>query len=421
MKIVYITDSFAPESVGGAGQVALDMASGMMARGHSIDVITTTQNKEGEGVSTYAGISVHRIYAPRTSQFVRSYLSANNPFIRSATLSIIQKLKPDIVHAHNVHEHFSFAALRWIHAIGIPVFITLHDTLSFAYTRLYHFIDSSNAHQRGPFDYRVPILFTIRQVGKAFNPFRRWSIRRSLRSAHAIFSVSDALGNALRQNGIQNVTTLYNGVEPLEFQASDSEVVALRERLGFGNRPIVLFGGRAMQDKGSEVLINTLPQVLKSHPGALVVMAIERGGYRDSLIRYAEQKGASHALRCIDLLHERERAALFSAATIVVVPSIYFDPAPLMVMQAMSAGKPVVGTRFGGTPEIIADGVTGFVVNPFDADGMAETISKLLGDDELRQRMGVAGRERVEAHFTRAIHTQRALEWYERALLRGCK
>lgn len=418
MKIVYVTDSFAPESVGGAGQVALDMALGMMAEGHTVHVVTATQRRESAGDAEYAGISVHRIYSPTRSQLARSYLSVYNPFIRSASISLLKKLQPDVVHAHNVHEHFSFALIRWVRSIGVPCFITLHDTLSFAYTRLYHFIDSTNKDVRAEYNFFVPTFFTMRQVGKAYNPIRKWCIRRSLRMANGVFSVSEALNEALRQNGIAYAETFYNGVDVREFQASVEDVNVLRQKLDLGDHPIILFGGRAMQDKGTEVLIDALPEIVSHSPGVLVVMAIEPGSYRDSVLRYARRRGVEGSLRCIDLLHGRDRAALFSVATIVAVPSIYLDPAPLMAMQAMAAGKPVIGTCFGGTPEIVLHDVTGVIVNPFDTESVSLQISRLLQSPELCHAMGLAGLRRIELSFSVAQQTRAMIKRYQSMLLR---
>ncbi|MEK7600455.1 MAG: glycosyltransferase family 4 protein [Patescibacteria group bacterium] len=418
MKIVYITDSFAPESVGGAGQVVLDLARGMMDQGHQVAVVTTTQYGERAGDDTFEGIQVIRIFSKQKSAFMRSYLSAVNPYIRGALITALEKIRPDIAHTHNVHEHFSFASLRWVRSLGIPVYITLHDTLSFSYTRLYSFIDREDVHQSPPFDYRISTMHTIREVGKAFNPFRKRSIQKSLSYATMIFAVSRALKDALQQNGITGVSVLYNGVREDEFQATPEEVARMRAVLSTHDRQVILFGGRALQDKGAEVLLDAMPMVMAQCPRAHIVMAIERGAYRERLLRIATQKGVAGAVSCIDLVHGRERAALFSSADVVVVPSIYFDPAPLMVLQAMAAGRPVIGTCFGGSSELIDDGVTGFVCNPFNTSLMVNRLIELLCDKESARTMGAAGLQRMRAHFSHAAQIEHTLAMYSLALIK---
>jgi len=72
----------------------------------------------------------------------------------------------------------------------------------------------------------------------------------------------------------------------------------------------------------------------------------------------------------------------------------------MLNLEAMEYSKPVVATSFGGCPEVVADGLTGFVANPFEIEVFAERIARLLRDPELAGRMGAAGRARLEEHFT---------------------
>ncbi|MEK6577868.1 MAG: glycosyltransferase family 4 protein [Bdellovibrionota bacterium] len=417
MRILYVTDSFPPESVGGAGQVVFDMAKGMIANGQDVSVLSATTKKENAGAGIYEGISVRRIFSSQKPQFFRSYLAANNPFIKKEFQEIVDELRLDVVDFDNVHEHFSFAALKWARSTGATVFITLHDTLSFSYTRLYHFIDLNNVHQKGPLNYRVPLRLSLQQMGKSFNPFRNSSIRRSLRSSNTIFSVSNALKDALNQNGIHNVETLYNGIDPTSFISTFQEEQLLRSRLNIGSRPVILFGGRAMTDKGTEVILEAFSSILQRCPNAALVMALEKGEYQNRLWMLAQKLRVEHSLVLIDLLHGRERAALFSMASLVVVPSIYFDPAPLMAMQALAAGKPVVGTCFGGTPEIVMDEETGYIVNPYDITALADRISKLLVDPARAETMGKAGQSRILEKFTLKHQIDRVMLFYKKAAL----
>jgi glycosyltransferase involved in cell wall biosynthesis len=84
---------------------------------------------------------------------------------------------------------------------------------------------------------------------------------------------------------------------------------------------------------------------------------------------------------------------------VFVTPSICFDTFGLVNLEAMEHAKPVVATSFGGSPEVVQDGVTGFVANPFDLGAFSDAIARLLADPDLRARMGAAGRARLEAHF----------------------
>ena len=95
---------------------------------------------------------------------------------------------------------------------------------------------------------------------------------------------------------------------------------------------------------------------------------------------------------------------------------VKLDTFGMVNLEAMEHGKPVVATLFGGSPEVVADGVTGFVANPFDTATFAERIARLLRDPALAARMGAAGRERALERFRIERLTREFLEEYATAL-----
>ena len=108
-----------------------------------------------------------------------------------------------------------------------------------------------------------------------------------------------------------------------------------------------------------------------------------------------------------------ELAAAYQLADIVTVPSIYLDAVPMINIEAMAAGKPLVSTCYGGSPEFVEDGKTGYIVNPFDTEAYAERLAQLLTDPELAQQMGAAGHQRYLDQFTLATHIQNVVRLYQ--------
>ena len=90
-----------------------------------------------------------------------------------------------------------------------------------------------------------------------------------------------------------------------------------------------------------------------------------------------------------------------------VLASTWAEPCAAVVQQAMALSKPVIGTNIGGTPEMIADGETGILVPPKDADALAKAIAELADDPARRAQMGAAGKERADALFTLRRMTDR--------------
>jgi glycosyltransferase involved in cell wall biosynthesis len=99
--------------------------------------------------------------------------------------------------------------------------------------------------------------------------------------------------------------------------------------------------------------------------------------------------------------------ALIRNADVLVLPSQAHESFGLTIVEAMARGVPVVATRVGGIPEVLEDGVQGFVCSPSDASAFAAAISRLLSSEELRRDLGAAGRRRYEQHF-RAEHMSKA-------------
>ena len=98
------------------------------------------------------------------------------------------------------------------------------------------------------------------------------------------------------------------------------------------------------------------------------------------------------------------------------MPSIYVDPFPTVVLEAMAAGKPVVATGFGGAREAVVDGETGYIVNPFDTEVFAEGLERLLRDSGLRREMGWRGRERVRRSFSLEQQVNRMVATYDKSI-----
>jgi glycosyltransferase involved in cell wall biosynthesis len=108
--------------------------------------------------------------------------------------------------------------------------------------------------------------------------------------------------------------------------------------------------------------------------------------------------------------------AAYQAADVVVVPSIYPDPFPTINIEAMACGKPVITTCFGGGREAVVDGVTGYVINPFDTVNLADVIVNLLQHPERVAEIGVAARQRAKEYFDITRHAAKLLAAYHRLI-----
>ena len=163
-------------------------------------------------------------------------------------------------------------------------------------------------------------------------------------------------------------------------------------------------------------LLRMLALLAPRFPDLVLIVMGREEIYRHSFEAQARELGVADRVVPTGWLDGDELQCAYAATDVFVTPSICFDTFGLVNLEAMEHAKPVVATSFGGSPEVVADGESGFVANPFDVEAFAERIGRLLEDPELARRFGAEGRRRLEERFTIQRLTHEFLEEYERAL-----
>jgi len=221
-----------------------------------------------------------------------------------------------------------------------------------------------------------------------------------------VVAVSDATRAALVAQGYpqDRTVTVHNGID-----AQEAALAATLEPTTPG--PVLLEIGRLCDVKGQRDLIAALPRLARTDVTLLLVGEdLESGGaYRTALERRARELGLGDRVRLLG--RRNDVPALLAAADALVLPSS-IEGLPLVVLEAMAAGRPVVATSVGGTPEAVVDGETGLLVPAGDVDALARAIDVLLGDPELARRLGEAGKRRVRERFDADAAAQRVLGLY---------
>lgn len=201
----------------------------------------------------------------------------------------------------------------------------------------------------------------------------------------------------------RKVVVLHNGFPRDEFSPATVErVAAFRKAWNLeGKRIVALIGRVNIFRKGHLTFVEAAKFVAAKHPDVRFVLAGSpfpgNESHLDRVLEKIRELGLED--RVVYTGDVPDIHAVYSAADIVVQASGMPEGFGGVVIEAMAFGKPVVGTRLGGTIEQIADGETGLLVEPNDATAMAEAIGALLDGDNLRRRMGEAGRARFLEHF----------------------
>ena len=295
---------------------------------------------------------------------------------------ILKKIKPDVVHANNIHFYLSYHSIKLAKTYSKVTVVTLRDTMSFSFGKL-----KTEKYLKN-FDAHLTWLDQLKQARKRWNPLRNLIIKYYLGYADKKFAVSKALKKALEQNGIKNVEVIHTGTDIAEWQVLPDKVKSFKKRHGLEEKKVIFFSGRLSISKGANVTFEVIEKISQEFPDVILLVAGTGSNIKER-----------NNLKFTGWIDREEIKLAYAASDVVLVPSLYLDPFPRVVIEAMAAGKPVVGTCYGGTPEAILDGVTGFVVNPFNTKEMAEKTLDLLRDSDKARRFGKAGRERVRNTF----------------------
>lgn len=410
MKILILADDFPPQAIGGAGRVAAQVASGYLSRGYDVSVITTVRSKENEVNYLHEGINVHAVYSDYAGRWA-AYRGLYNPSTVSKIGAYIQQCKPDVVHAHNIHRHISYYVLKLAKKSGAKVLLTAHDCMLFHYGKFDEYIDPNDLTIPAKFNYKISPLRQIAVYKKRYNPFRNMIIRHYIKYCDKICAVSSALERALNVNRIKNSAVVYNGIDIEQWDAWLKDADDLRTLKKFGQRPIIGFVGKMTGVKGALQLLRAFKEVnVRFRDSLLLVIGVE-DTMTPNAKTLAEELGIASSIIITGSLSGPELVSAYRACNVVAFPSLCLDTFGMVNIEAMLTSKPVVATCFGGSPEVVQDGVTGRIVNPYDVPSMSEALIEFLDNPQKADAFGQKGRERVEKEFIleRQIDTYLAL------------
>jgi len=258
---------------------------------------------------------------------------------------------------------------------------------------------------------RVPVVVVAEMAVDLWKAqTERFLDRRLATWCDRLVGNSRAVVDFYRELGVpsKRLTMIYSGVGDDEPPAIDPAEV--RASFGFEQTaPLIFFGGRLAEQKRVADLLKALDLVQHIQPDVRTLIAGD-GPLRD---RLQETTRAYHLDGRVRFLGHREDVPqLLAAADLVVLPSAY-EGLPNVLLEAMRFRKPVVATAAPGTTEVVVDGKTGILVPVGDTRLMARAIRDIIRDPAAAQRMGEAGRSRVEAMFRADAMVAQFADLYE--------
>jgi glycosyltransferase involved in cell wall biosynthesis len=338
--------------------------------------VITLAGREGTGQGPQEGVTVHRL--PPLPRFERA---RNHRTFRSLVNTRLAEIRPDVVHAESADVH-AFVALH----TGFPTVVTAHgirreDTRHYA---------SLGRRLRGYFDSLVTERYVMRRVRHliAINRYITDYFAANLRPDARIYRVPNAVDEAFFDlaRETQGNTTLYVG-----------RVTRLKRVLD---------------------LVRAFQPLARQRPALQLRIAGECSSephYVGELQSYIAQQNLQENVHVLGPLGEPRVLEEYACCDLLVLASAQ-ESLPMVIAQAMAAGKPVVASRVGGIPEMVRDGENGFLVEVGKLQQLSERMLALLDDPALRTRMGHAGRERALKEYHPETVGRRTYEVYQRVL-----
>ncbi|MEU0387677.1 glycosyltransferase family 4 protein [Streptomyces chartreusis] len=242
------------------------------------------------------------------------------------------------------------------------------------------------------------------EAGWAQLPAARQLLRRIGDSTDTITYLGEytrsRIAGALSPQAAARMAQLPPGVDEKTFHPG-SGGAEVRARLGLTDRPVVVCVSRLVRRKGQDTLIRAMPRILTAEPDA-VLLIVGGGPYEKDLRRLAHDTGVAASVRFTGPVPWSELPAHYGAGDVFAMPcrtrrgGLDVEGLGIVYLEASATGLPVVAGDSGGAPDAVLDGETGWVVRGGSSEEAADRITTLLGDAELRRRMGERGREWVE-------------------------
>ena len=382
MRIAYLTQSY-PPMISGAALVVEKLAKSMAERGHQVLVLAASDQN-------YPYASYQENLTLLRLRSIHNPLRVGQRFLCYPRFKILQALNefcPDIIHTH---EPFlmSQLGLEYARASRIPILLTVHQTPWFAARYL-------------------PGITAIRCASESI----LWAYaRRMLRRVTSVITPSHTVSDLItRMTGIRP-TTISNGIslETFHPHLSSDNNAALRKRLHLPPQvPVILHVGRLDVDKNVERVVQAAAQAMQQTEAHLLIVG--DGSQKHTLMKMCE------ALRIFDRVHfpgyiasqdglpEIYRlASLFATTSEIEVQS-------LVLLEAIASGLPIVAVRATFIPEIVHNGVNGYLLESGDIHGLANAISTLLKSPKQGREMGKISRilaETHDVHISMNLHEQ---------------
>jgi len=377
-----------PPVIGGVETHLTIILPAFVSMGHKASLLTCSF--EGyPGEDNYNGVKITRAPIMDLNWLYKRGLDGIQSEVEKVFNKFVDRNKPDILHAHNMH-YFSADHAKVLENIsvkkGIPLFLTAHN---------------------------------------AWDDVQFLELTTTIKWSH-IIAVSHFISKELIGIGCAHsrVTTVHHGVDEDMFHPNANTSKILKKYPQLKGKRSIFHPARMGLAKGCDVSIKAMRTVIKKYPDCMLILAgtkniIDWGETQQKDIAYMVQLIDKFKLRdnvLIDSYDLVDMPALYNVSQVCVYPSSSFEPFGLTMLEAMACRRPMIVTKMGGMPEIIFDAVNGFVIPVKDSQELASRIIQLMADKDLSEQLGTTGRSMIEKNYTKLAVAQATLDLYKKYL-----
>ncbi|HWX88066.1 MAG TPA: glycosyltransferase family 4 protein [Solirubrobacteraceae bacterium] len=388
-RVLILSWEYPPVIEGGLARHVRKLAEELVAQGTAVEVLTRGR-EESPACEHQRGVAVHRVCEPRFPQDLDRFLGwveQMNDDMLAAGRTLADEHAYDLVHGHDWLVAHASAALSDI--LEVPYVTTIHAT--------------EHGRHQGWVD--KPPQSDIHAI-------ERWMAHR----ANSVITCSHYMrGHAADIYDLdeRRITVIPNGIDPADLRPVD-DLDALRLKFAQPREKLVLLVGRLVYEKGFQLALDALPEVIAKVPGVRFLVA-GSGTHEVELKAQAERLGLSEHGVFLGWIGDDALHSLYRIADLCVVPSLY-EPFGLVALEAMASGCPCIVADTGGLREVVPAGErVGLRFNGGDAEHLGVMIERLLVDEDLRDRLVAEASEHVlsfdwsdVAQRTRAIYREMA-------------
>ncbi len=380
MKILIVSDTYYPH-VNGSSYFCQRLATGLKKRGHDVRVLAPSRRFTFE---SYLHDDI-RIYGlPSISVLSHGYRFSPPFFQKRRIEQILNEFKPDVIHCNS---HFS------PNTVIIPIAKKLHIPM----VASNHFVPEN----------LLPYIGSSKIITKVLHRamWKSWS--KIYHQFDAVTSANETAANIIRPHlSGKTVTVISNGINTLRFHPHQY-IAKLQSRLKRkANIPAILCVGRLDREKHVHILIEAMKKVIETQPCHLYIAG--KGVDQDHLKQLTKDLSLENSVTFLSFVSDEDLPILYNSVDCYAIASIA-ELQSISTLEAMASGLPVVAARAMALPELVKDGVNGYMFEPDDSNDCATMLLKVLSDDSERKSMGQRSLEIAKQH-----DSERSFDSYQR-------